>query len=128
GMEMLAGGALLLLAALVRGEWSHLDTGQVSMRSFLGFVYLIVFGALVGFTAYLWILRATTPARASTYAFVNPLVAVFLGWLLANEAITARTLVAAAVIVTAVVLIVTSPSRTSLPAGSAAFRPRSRLA
>ncbi|HZI63434.1 MAG TPA: EamA family transporter, partial [Thermoanaerobaculia bacterium] len=72
-------------------------------------------GSLVGFTAYIYLLQKTTPALASTYAFVNPVVAVFLGWALAGEAVTPRTLLAAAVIVTAVVVIVTSRSRSGAP-------------
>ncbi|HET7091052.1 MAG TPA: drug/metabolite exporter YedA [Anaerolineae bacterium] len=111
-MEMLAGGALLLVAGLLTGEAGQLRLDQVSPRSLLALGYLIVFGSLVGFSAYVWLLRVSTPARVSTYAFVNPVVAVFLGWALAGESLTPRTLVAAAVIVTAVVLIVANQART----------------
>ena len=111
-MEMLAGGALLLVAGLLTGEAGQIRLDQISPRSLLALGYLIVFGSLVGFTAYIWLLRVSTPARVSTYAFVNPVVAVFLGWTLAGEALTPRTLVAAAVIVTAVVLIVAYQGRT----------------
>lgn len=105
GMQMVAGGALLGLAALAAGEPGRLDLGAASLRSWLALAYLVVFGSLVGFTAYTWLLKATTAARASTYAFVNPVVAVFLGWALAGEPLTARTLLAAAAIVGAVALI-----------------------
>jgi drug/metabolite transporter (DMT)-like permease len=69
----------------------------------------VVFGSLVGFTAYIWLLGVSTPARVSTYAYVNPVVAVFLGWAMAGEAVTARVLIAAAVIVAAVAVITTGP-------------------
>ncbi len=110
-LEMLAGGVLLSLAAGLSGEWARVDLAAVSTRSILALAYLIVFGAIVAFTAYMWLLNATTPARAATYAYVNPVVAVFLGWLLAGEPLTVRTLIAAAVIVTAVMLITTYRSR-----------------
>jgi drug/metabolite transporter (DMT)-like permease len=104
-MEMLAGGVLLLAAGLVTGEGARLELSQVSPRSVLALGYLIVFGSLMAFSAYIWLLRVSTPARASTYAYVNPVVAVFLGWALGGEPLTLRTLLAAAVIVAAVVII-----------------------
>jgi drug/metabolite transporter (DMT)-like permease len=107
-MEMLAGGAMLLLAAGLHGDWGRFDLHAVSLRSALAVAYLVVFGSLVAFTAYIWLLRESTPARVSTYAYVNPLVAMLLGWALAGEPLTARTLVAAAVIVAGVVLITRS--------------------
>lgn len=107
-MQMLTGGALLMLAGLVRGEWAAFDPSAVSQRSVVALVYLLVFGSLIGFTSYMWLLHHTTAARAATYAFVNPLVAVFLGWVIADETLTPRMLVAAGVIIAGVVLIVTS--------------------
>ena len=107
GMQMLAGGALLLLVGSATGEWARFDYRAVSLRSLAALGFLIAFGSLIGFTAYTWLLRATTVARASTYAYVNPAVAVFLGWALAGEALTPRTLLAAGVIVAAVVVITT---------------------
>lgn len=107
GMEMLTGGALLLITGLFAGEWTRFDPSALSMRSGLALSYLIIIGALIGFTAYIWLLRVSTPARASTYAYVNPVVAIFLGWALAGEPLTARTLLAAAIIVAAVVAITT---------------------
>jgi drug/metabolite transporter (DMT)-like permease len=115
GMQMLLGGAWLVAAGTVRGEWSSLDLALVSTRSLVAWVYLLVFGSLVGFTAYIYLLGVTTPARVSTYGFVNPLVAVLLGWALAGEPLGARTLFAAAVILSGVVLIVTSGSRRNAP-------------
>jgi drug/metabolite transporter (DMT)-like permease len=111
GTHMLAGGTLLLIAAAAAGQWKAVSPASVSVRSWLALLYLIVFGAIVGFTAYLWILRESTVALVSTYAYVNPVVAVFLGWALAGEAITARMIGAAAVIVTSVVLITLSRTR-----------------
>ena len=111
GIEMLAGGGVLLAAALLTGEGGQLHLDHVSARSGLAFAYLIVFGSIVAFTAYVWLLKHTTIARASTYAYVNPVVAVFLGWAFAGEQLTPRTWLAAAVIVAAVVVITTFRGR-----------------
>jgi len=116
-MEMLAGGALLFLAGMASGEAGQAAWQDVSRRSVLAFLYLIVLGSLVGFSAYIWLLRNSTPAKVSTYAFVNPVVAVFLGWALGGEPLTARTLLAAAIIVGGVALITTYRPR-ALPVRS----------
>lgn len=105
GMEMVMGGLLLSAAALVLGEFGQLKPELISSRSFLAVLYLTLFGSLVGFTCYIWLLRVAAPSLVSTYAFVNPVVAVFLGWALAGESLTARTLVAALFIITAVAII-----------------------
>ena len=105
GMQMLTGGALLLVAGALAGEPWRVDPATFSTRSLLALAYLIVFGSLLGYSAYVWLLRAATPALASTYAYVNPVVAVFLGWLLAGERITGRVVLASAVIIGAVALI-----------------------
>ncbi|MDP2654398.1 MAG: drug/metabolite exporter YedA [Candidatus Omnitrophota bacterium] len=102
GMEMTAGGACLLLLGLLQGEAAGWDPAAFSIKSVLAFLYLVVFGSLIGFTAYIWLLRAVGPARTSTYAFVNPVVAVLLGWGLGGEALTGRTILAALTIVAAV--------------------------
>lgn len=104
-LEMISGGALLLVLGTLTGEPSRLDLAAVSIRSALALGYLVVFGALVAFTAYVWLLRVASPVLVSTYAYVNPIVAVFLGWLFRGEPLTAATLGAAAVIVTGVALI-----------------------
>ena len=109
-MQMLAGGLALLVGGAVRGELATLDSFEPSTKSVLAFFYLIVFGSLIGFTAYIWLLRVSTPAKVATYAYVNPVVAVLLGWGLADEPLTSRTLLAAAVIVGAVALITTARS------------------
>jgi drug/metabolite transporter (DMT)-like permease len=108
GMQMLAGGALLTVLGLVAGEGPRFHPDTISTRSLLAWAYLVTMGSFVGFTAYVWLLRVTAPAKAATYAYVNPVVAVFLGWALADEPLTARTLVAAAIIVGAVALITTA--------------------
>ncbi len=119
GMEMLAGGALLFLAGGLRGEWASVDPSTFSAVSLGAFAYLVAFGSLVGFTAYIWLLRIASPARVSTYAYVNPVVAVFLGWAIAGEPVTLRVLLAAGVIVAAVAVITTG-KRTPSPASDGA--------
>ncbi|HTY40680.1 MAG TPA: EamA family transporter [Thermoanaerobaculia bacterium] len=114
-MEMVAGGAILLVAAGATGELAHLSLSAVSTRSALSLVYLIVAGSLLGFTAYIFLLGATTPARVSTYAYVNPVVAVLLGWLFAGESVTPRAALAAVIIVAAVALIIRHGARPPVP-------------
>jgi drug/metabolite transporter (DMT)-like permease len=109
-MQMIAGGALLILTGTATGEWARLHPSAVSPRSLLALAYLVSFGSIVGLTAYLWLIKNTTPARASTYAFVNPVVAIVLGWAVAGEALSPRILLAAAVALSGVVLIVRARS------------------
>jgi drug/metabolite transporter (DMT)-like permease len=111
GLEMVAGGLLLLLAAALSGELATFDVTAVSAASWAGLLYLLVVGSLVGYTTYTWLLGVAPLPRLSTYAYVNPVVAVILGALILGEPITPRTVVAAAVIVVAVVLIVTARGR-----------------
>jgi len=105
GTQMLAGGLCLLAVGLALGELSQLDLAHVTGRSLLGFLYLVTFGSLIGFTAYFYLLAHTTAAKAATYAYVNPVVAVVLGWAFANEPLTMRTMLAAAVILAGVAII-----------------------
>jgi drug/metabolite transporter (DMT)-like permease len=107
GMQMLSGGSLLLLLALAAGDFQRLNFANASWKSLVALVYLTVFGSLVAFTAYSWLLRNVTTARAATYAYVNPVVAVLLGWLFASEPVTTRMIIATAIIVGSVVLITT---------------------
>jgi drug/metabolite transporter (DMT)-like permease len=104
-IEMLGGGAGLLLVATLTGEWSRLDLSAITASSLLGLGYLILFGSLIGFAAYSWLLGVAPTPLVSTYAYVNPLVAILLGSLIAQEPITPRILLAAIVIIGAVVLI-----------------------
>ncbi|MEK6612713.1 MAG: drug/metabolite exporter YedA [Gemmatimonadota bacterium] len=108
-MEMLVGGAGMLLIALSRGEFALLAASTVSTRSALSIVYLAGFGSIVAFSAYKWLLSRVAPAVVGTYAFVNPVVAVALGWAFASEPLSARTLLAMVVIVGAVVMISFKP-------------------
>jgi drug/metabolite transporter (DMT)-like permease len=104
GMQMLWGGLFLLIVGSLAGEWGRVDPGTVSLKSMLALLYLIAFGAIVGYSAYIWLLRVSTPSRVSTYAYVNPVVALFLGWWLAGEPLTPRSLLAAGVIIGSVVV------------------------
>jgi len=104
---MLAGGFLLLLFGTVVGDFKQLAFTGASWVSIAALAYLIVFGSLVVFTAYVWLLRNVSPTSAATYAYVNPVVAVLLGWLIASEPVTPLMLVAATIIVGSVVLITT---------------------
>src|ERR1051326_1351459 len=99
GMQMLAGGGWLFLLALVTGDVKRLNLEHASWTSIGAFAYLTIFGSLVVFTAYSWLLKNVTPARAATYAYVNPVVAVLLGWSIAAEPLTSKMILAAAIIV-----------------------------
>lgn len=124
GMQMLAGSIPLALLAAATGEGVEIDVAAVSLRSWLALAYLITFGALVGYTAYIWLLSVSTPTRVGTYAYVNPVVAMFLGWSLADEPLTFRSLLAAAIILASVVVI-TSEAGRDLGARGAPARPSS---
>lgn len=117
GMEMLAGGALLLVAGVVSGELTNFDIQRVSRDSAIGLLYLITFGSLIGFTSYIWLLDKVSPAILGTYAYVNPIVAVLLGWAIAGEALSVRTGVAAAIVICAVALITSARSSTTVRSG-----------
>ncbi len=107
---MTAGGLALLLLAAGAGEWPRFEVAQVGPRAWASLLYLSVFGSVVAFSAYLFLLDHVSPAKVSTYAFVNPVVAMALGWMLAGEALSPRTLVASAMVIAAVVLIISAPA------------------
>ena len=107
--QMLTGGGLLLVLGLAAGELPRLLASDVSPRSLSAVAYLVVFGSLIGFSAYVWLMRVAAPARVATYAYVNPVVAVALGAAFGGEPLTLRTLLASAVIVLAVIAIVGTP-------------------
>jgi drug/metabolite transporter (DMT)-like permease len=111
GVQMIAGGVLSLVVGLMLGEHRQLSIAAITPTSLLAIGYLIVFGALIGFSAYLWLMRVSTPSRVATHAYVNPVVAVLLGWAMLGETVTGRTALAMMVIVAAVVLIVSAPAR-----------------
>jgi len=115
-LQLLAGGALAWIVGALLGEVGELDAGALNARSLLALAYLTVFGSLVGFSAYIWLLGRRQPAAVGSYAFVNPVVAVFLGWSLGDESLTMASWIAAAVIVAGVFL-VTTVQRLPRPAG-----------
>jgi len=110
-VQMIGGGAGLTIAALLHGDFARLDLGAISPHAWGSFAYLILFGSLVGYSAFAFLLKHSPPARVATFAYVNPVVAVFLGWLLLDEPITPRTLVASAIIIAAVVIITLQKSK-----------------
>lgn len=105
GMQMLMGAVALFIVSLVKGELSGFSPGLVSVRSWLALLYLITFGSLIGFVSYGWLLHNAPISLVSTYAYVNPVVAVLLGSLFADEPLNGRILIAAAIIIGSVVLI-----------------------
>lgn len=105
GMQMLMGSVALFIVSIVTGELNGFNFGEVSLRSWWGLAYLITFGSLVGFVSYGWLLHNAPVSLTSTYAYVNPVVAVILGWLLADESLDARILLASAIIIGSVILI-----------------------
>jgi drug/metabolite transporter (DMT)-like permease len=111
GMEMLCGGMCLVLAGLAAREDAGFHLGAVSEASWIAFLWLVFFGGIVGFAAYLWVIRNAPTSLVSTYAYVNPIVAVALGWAILHEQITTGTLVAGGIIIASVALIVSSVAR-----------------
>lgn len=103
--QMLTGGVLLIAFSYVTGDWSKLEVSSISLRSYAAFGYLVAFGSIIGYTAYIWLLKNADASLASTYAFVNPIVAVILGWAMVGEQLTVNTLAAAVIIIAAVVLV-----------------------
>lgn len=108
GIQLLAGGAALTIVGLALGETRRLGPAMFAPRPMLAFAYMIGISSLLCFTAYMWLLRVSTPARVGSYAFVNPVVALFVGWAFGGEGLHARTLAASLVVVTGVALIVLS--------------------
>jgi drug/metabolite transporter (DMT)-like permease len=109
GIQMLSGGVLLMLAAAALGEFRGFQVQAVSRGAWLALAYLIVAGSIVGFTAYVWLIHHESPTKVGTYAYVNPVVAVLVGYFLGGEAIGARTLVGTALVLVSVVVITTTP-------------------
>ncbi|HEV3420251.1 MAG TPA: EamA family transporter [Candidatus Acidoferrum sp.] len=110
-MQSLAGGAGLWIVAAATGELHQFHPAQVTLRSWLAVLYLFSFGSALGFSAYIYILKYSTASRVATYAFVNPVVALFLGWSLGGEALTLRTLIASGTILAAVLLVILAPHK-----------------
>ncbi|MGA3244647.1 MAG: drug/metabolite exporter YedA [Bacteroidota bacterium] len=113
GMEMLIGGVGLILIGALTGEVKDLHLANVTTKSLLAVAYLVVFGSIIGFSSYIWLFHNTTPTRASTYAYVNPIVAVFIGWLVGGEQLPTRVILAALLIIAAVAAITVFGTRKS---------------
>jgi len=123
--QMLCGGLLLLLAGIVTGELRNFHPRSISMLSLASFIYLIIIGAVVGYTAYIWLLRHCEPAKVATYAYVNPIVAVLLGAGFAGEKLSMRVLIAAALIIGSVAIVITTQQlrARAVPAIGSAIEP-----
>jgi drug/metabolite transporter (DMT)-like permease len=123
--QMLCGGLLLLLAGIVTGEVRYFHPSSISIVSLTSFIYLVLIGAVVGYTAYIWLLRHCDPAKVATYAYVNPIVAVLLGAGFAGEQLTMRVLIAAALIIGSVAIVITMQQLRARaePAMTAAIEP-----
>lgn len=128
GMELMAGGVALAIAGAAGGELGRLHPSEISGESLLSLAYLIVLGSIVAYSAYIWLLHHTPTSVASTYAYVNPIVAVLLGWAVLDETITARTVLGGAIIVVAVALIVTARPAAATETAAAAAAPEERVA
>lgn len=106
GAQMFCGGVCCLVAALFTGEFAEADISKFSAVSMFAILYLVMFGSLVGYGSYVWLLRNTSPTLVSTYAYVNPVVAIFMGWLIAGETLNEREIIAALVILASVMAII----------------------
>jgi len=114
-MQMISGGTALLLAGAASGEGAQFHTAGVSLKSAAALAYLIVFGSIIAFSAFTWLMTTSSASRVSTYAYVNPVVAVLVGWALAGETMGIRTLIAAGIILAGVVLVTTKGNRQRVP-------------
>jgi drug/metabolite transporter (DMT)-like permease len=117
GIQMICGSGWLLLASIATGELSRFDPSAVTARSVAAWSYLVVFGSLIGFSTFTWLMKHSTPAKVSTYAYVNPVVAVFLGWLVLHEPVSPRLFLAATIIIAGVALITISKTKKAAPSG-----------
>ncbi len=113
GAQMLSGGVFLLLAALAFGEFRGFQFANVSREAWLALLYLIVAGSIVGFTAYVWLIHHESPTKVGTYAYVNPIVAVIVGYFFGGEALTTRTIVGSACVLVSVLVITTASAKKS---------------
>lgn len=105
GIQLLFGGALLIITSYISGELSHISLSAITVRSWMGLAYLIVFGSVVAFSAYTWLLTVTTATRISTHTFINPVIAILAGWMFAGEALTKGMVIAAMLIGLSVYLV-----------------------
>lgn len=105
GLQLLSGGMMLILVSYISGEWSGFSFSGVTVKSWQGLAYLVVFGSIIAFSAYTWLLTTTTATRISTHSFINPVVAVIVGWAFGSEALTSEILIATVLIVISVWLV-----------------------
>ncbi len=110
-VQMMSGGAAMVAFGVLRGEWAGFDPAAVSARSVAAFFYLVVFGSLVAFSSYSWLIRTVEPTLVATHTYVNPVVAIYLGWWLADETVGPRTLVGAVLILSSVVVLTGAEAR-----------------
>jgi drug/metabolite transporter (DMT)-like permease len=115
GAQMLIGGVMLLLAAAMFGEFRAFHAREVSASAWLALLYLIVAGSIVAFTAYVWLIHHESPTKVGTYAYVNPVIAVLLGYFLGGEALGARTVLGTFLVLVSVVVITTTPKKAVIP-------------
>ena len=128
GAQMLVGGGFLAVTAALLGELHGFEPSAVSSRAWLSLLYLIVPGSIVGFTAYVWLLHRESPTKVGTYAYVNPVVAVLLGYFLANEPLDLRTVLGTLCVLISVVVITTTRAVIARPEAEAISSPRSQIA
>ena len=126
-IQMIVGSGWLLATAVFTGELTRFDAAGITARSVGAWVYLVTFGSLIGFSTFTWLMKHSTPAKVSTYAYVNPIVAVFLGWLVLHEEVSPRIFLAAAIIIAGVVIITITknakPKAAAAPVGAPAPAP-----
>lgn len=115
GLELIIGGLLLCGVAVFLGEFDHLHLSSISARSIIALLYLIVFGSIVTFTAYVWLLTVTTATRVATHTYVNPVIALLLGWAFAGERFTLLAIAASSIIVFSVYLMLESKQTEAEP-------------
>ncbi|CAN5211530.1 drug/metabolite exporter YedA [soil metagenome] len=124
GQQMLCGGAMMLIVGVATGETRRFDPAAITWLSIWSWIYLVLIGAIIGFTAYIWLLRHVDPPKVATYAYVNPIVAVLLGTMFAGETLSLRTLLAASVIIGSVAVVITADQLRSKKPTPADAQPR----
>jgi drug/metabolite transporter (DMT)-like permease len=105
GVQMLAGSVFLFVASYLLGEWSGFTWAQISPEAWWAWAYLVLAGSLVGYTSFVWLMKHASPTLVSTYGYINPMIAVFLGWWVLGEQVGPRMLIASATIIAGVVMI-----------------------
>ncbi len=110
-IQMLCGSGWLIVTSFLLGEFSNVHVDTITKHSLVAWTYLVIFGSLIGFSTFTWLMKHSTPARVSTYAYVNPVVAVFLGWLIAHETVSPRIFLAAGIIIAGVAIITVTKNK-----------------